>query len=75
MLLIGYGGREVTGQIHKFRAWGPIFHKILGFLTLATVIGLYFNIDTLLLSHLLPDNFLLPTGLKKNCLKKKALHL
>jgi cytochrome c biogenesis protein CcdA/thiol-disulfide isomerase/thioredoxin len=52
MLLIGYGGRRIAGRLQRFRSWGPISHKALGFLTLATVIALFFNLDTLLLARL-----------------------
>jgi cytochrome c biogenesis protein CcdA/thiol-disulfide isomerase/thioredoxin len=71
MLLIGYGGRRVTGRIQKFRAWGPISHKVLGFLTLATVIGLYFNVDTLLLSHL-PGQLFIANRIEEKLVEKKG---
>jgi|SRR5579863_510940 len=52
MLLIGYGGQRMSRKIQRFRSWGPIAHKALGSLTIVTVIGLHFHLDTLLLSRL-----------------------
>ncbi|HXC61380.1 MAG TPA: cytochrome c biogenesis protein DipZ [Nitrospiria bacterium] len=70
MLLIGYGGRRVTGRIQRFRAWGPISHKVLGFLTLVTVIGLYFNVDALVLSHL-PGQLFIANWIEEKLVEKK----
>lgn len=70
MLLIGYGSQTISLQIQRFRAWGPISHKLFGVLTLATVIGLYFNLDTLLLSHL-PGQLFITNQIEKQLVKKK----
>ncbi|MDC4223949.1 MAG: redoxin domain-containing protein [Candidatus Manganitrophus sp.] len=52
MLLIGYGGRRLSDRVSSLRQWGPMAHKALGALTLATVAALLFNFDTLLLAKL-----------------------
>ena len=52
MLLIGYGGRSVSQRLLSFRSWGALSHKLLGLLTLVTVVGLTFNLDTLFLARL-----------------------
>ncbi|MBI3804422.1 MAG: cytochrome c biogenesis protein DipZ [Nitrospirae bacterium] len=52
MLMIGYGGRRISERVTSLRKWGPSFHKALGALTLATVVALFFNLDTLLLAKL-----------------------
>jgi cytochrome c biogenesis protein CcdA/thiol-disulfide isomerase/thioredoxin len=70
MLLIGYGGQRVFRQFQKFRTWGPLSHKLLALFTLATVVGLYFNLDTLLLSHL-PGQFFIGNRIEKELVEKK----
>ncbi len=52
MLLIGYGGRRISDRVTSLRRWGPLSHQLLGALTLATVVALFFNFDTLLLAKL-----------------------
>lgn len=52
MLLIGYGGRRISDRVTPLRRWGPAAHKTLGALTLAAVVALFFNFDTLLLAQL-----------------------
>jgi thiol-disulfide isomerase/thioredoxin len=52
MLLIGYGGRRISDRVTSLRKWGPLPHRILGALTLAAVVALFFNFDTLLLAKL-----------------------
>ena len=70
MLLIGYGGQKISGQIQRFRSWGPLSHKLLGVLTLATVIGLFFNVDTLLLAHL-PGQLFITSQIERKLVEKK----
>ncbi len=55
MLLIGYGGSRLYRKILSLGKWGEITHRVLGAVTIATVFALYFNLDTLLLTHL-PSN-------------------
>lgn len=57
MLLIGYGGRRLYRKILSLGKWGAIAHRVLGAVTIATVIALFFNVDTLLLTHLPPSLF------------------
>jgi len=71
MLLIGYGGQTVSHRLQHFRVWGPISHKLLGSLTLATVIGLYFNLDTWLLSHL-PGRLFITNQIERQLVDKKG---
>lgn len=52
MLFIGYGGRQISDRVPSVRRWGSLTHKALGALTLATVMALFFNVDTLLLAKL-----------------------
>ncbi|MFI5304740.1 MAG: cytochrome c biogenesis protein DipZ [Nitrospiria bacterium] len=70
MLLIGYGGQTVCCHIQKYRAWGTISHRLLGVLTLSTVIGLYFNLDTLLLSYL-PGKLFITSQIEEQLVEKK----
>lgn len=58
MLLIGYGGQRVAKKLAGFRGVGSNAPKVLGVVTLAAVIGLYFNFDTALLSRLPSTLFL-----------------
>jgi cytochrome c biogenesis protein CcdA/thiol-disulfide isomerase/thioredoxin len=58
MLLIGYGGQKVVKRLQRFRGVGSVAPKVLGIVTLGAVAGLYFNLDTLLLSHLPSTLFL-----------------
>jgi cytochrome c biogenesis protein CcdA/thiol-disulfide isomerase/thioredoxin len=65
MLMIGYGGQRLA---KKFLAWGRVgalSHQILGVITLLTVIGLYFNLDTYLLTKL-PSRFFITNKLEKS---------
>ena len=52
MLMIGYGGRQISERVLSLRKWGSLLQKALGALTLATVVALFFNLDTLLLAKL-----------------------
>lgn len=69
MLLIGYGGRRVSERAKSFRRWGAITHKALGALTIASVIILFFNLDTLLLAKL-PAQLFLSSRIEKELVKK-----
>lgn len=71
MLLIGYGGQAVSRRFSRFRGWGPVSHKILGSLTLAAVVGLYFNVDTLLLSRL-PGRLFFTNAIEEKLVKQKG---
>ena len=70
MLLIGYGGQRLAQKILRFRALGAVAPKALGVVTLGSVLVLYFNLDTLLYSHL-PDMFFLSNKLEKKLVEKK----
>lgn len=64
MLLIGYGGQNIAKRLRSVTHWGELSHKILGALTFVTVIALYFNVDTLVLSYL-PRGFFFAEKLEK----------
>ncbi len=64
MLLIGYGGQRVAQKLQRFRGVGSVAPKVLGVVTLGAVAGLYFNLDTVLLSHL-PGRFFLSNTVEK----------
>jgi cytochrome c biogenesis protein CcdA/thiol-disulfide isomerase/thioredoxin len=64
MLVIGYGGRRLYRKIVSLGKWGEVSHKVLGALTIATVVALFFNLDTLLLTHL-PSNLFFSGALEK----------
>ncbi len=51
MLVIGYGGRRLYGKILALGKWGELSHRVLGVVTIATVVALFFNLDTLFLSR------------------------
>ena len=70
MLLIGYGGQRLTQKVLRFRVIGAVAPKVLGVLTLGTVLGLYFNLDTVLYAHL-PDAFFLSNRIEKKLVEKK----
>jgi cytochrome c biogenesis protein CcdA/thiol-disulfide isomerase/thioredoxin len=70
MLLIGYGGQRVAKKVLLFRSLGAVAPKVLGIATLGAVIGLYFNLDTLLFSHL-PDKFFLSNLIEEKLVAKK----
>ena len=70
MLLIGYGGQRLTQKVLRFRVLGAVAPKVLGVLTLGTVLGLYFNLDTVLYAHL-PDAFFLSSRIEKKLVEKK----
>jgi cytochrome c biogenesis protein CcdA/thiol-disulfide isomerase/thioredoxin len=71
MLLIGYGGQTVSRRMQRFRAWGPVSHKLLGALTLAAVVGLFFNLDTWLLSRL-PGQLFVTNQIENQLVEKKG---
>ncbi|HZW36814.1 MAG TPA: cytochrome c biogenesis CcdA family protein, partial [Candidatus Deferrimicrobiaceae bacterium] len=56
MLVIGYGGRRLFRRILTVGKWGELAHRVLGVVTIATVVALFFNLDTLFLSRL-PGRF------------------
>lgn len=64
MLLIGYGGRRISERVTSFRRWGSLSQKALGALTLATVVALFFNLDTLLLAKL-PGSLFIANQIEK----------
>jgi cytochrome c biogenesis protein CcdA/thiol-disulfide isomerase/thioredoxin len=64
MLLIGYGGSRLYRKILPLGKWGEISHRVLGVITIATVVALFFNLDTLLLTHL-PSNLFFSGALEK----------
>lgn len=64
MLGIGYGGQKIAGKLRLLSRWGGFFRKALGALTCVTVIALYFNVDTLVLSYL-PRGFFFAERLEK----------
>jgi cytochrome c biogenesis protein CcdA/thiol-disulfide isomerase/thioredoxin len=70
MLLIGYGGQRFAKKIIRFRSLGAVAPKILGVVTLGAVIGLYFNLDTLLFSHL-PDKLFLSNLIEEKLVAQK----
>lgn len=70
MLLIGYGGQRLAQKVLRFRVLGAVAPKVLGVVTLGSVLVLYFNLDTLLYSHL-PDMFFLSNKLEKKLVEKK----
>jgi len=51
MLAIGYGGRRLYRKILSVGKWGELSHRVLGAVTIATVVALFFNLDTLFLSR------------------------
>ncbi len=51
MLAIGYGGRRLYKKILSLGRWGALSHRVLGAVTIATVVALFLNLDTLLLSR------------------------
>jgi len=51
MLVIGYGGRRLYRKILTLGKWGELSHRVLGVVTIATVVALFFNLDTLFLSR------------------------
>jgi len=64
MLLIGYGGRGFYRKIASLGRWGEWSHKVLGALTIATVVALFFHLDTLLLTRL-PSNLFFSDALEQ----------
>ncbi|MHB8421657.1 MAG: cytochrome c biogenesis protein DipZ [Leptospirales bacterium] len=70
MLMIGYGGQRFAKKVIRFRSVGSVAPKILGVLTLGAVVGLYFNLDTLFLSHL-PNSLFLSNLIEKKLVAKK----
>ncbi|MHB1286974.1 MAG: cytochrome c biogenesis protein DipZ [Leptospirales bacterium] len=69
MLLIGYGGQKMAKKFFFFRSLGSIAPKIMGVMTIGVVVGLYFNLDTALLSRLPSTLFL------SNVLEKKLVDI
>ena len=52
MLVIGYGGRGLYRRVAALGRWGELSHKVMGAVTVASVIALFFNLDTVFLTHL-----------------------
>lgn len=70
MLLIGYGGRRISDRITSLRRWGALTHKALGALTIATVVALFFQFDTLLLAKL-PGSLFVANQIEKRLVETK----
>jgi cytochrome c biogenesis protein CcdA/thiol-disulfide isomerase/thioredoxin len=64
MLVIGYGGRRLFKKTLSVGKWGELSHRVLGAVTIATVIALFFNLDTLFLSRI-PGRFFPAGALEK----------
>ena len=73
MLLIGYGGQKMATKFFFFRRVGSIAPKIMGVMTIGVVVGLYFNLDTTLLSRL-PSTLFLSNVLEKKLVALKPIN-
>lgn len=71
MLLIGYGGRRLSDRLASVRRWGLLTHKAFGALTLAMVVALFFNFDTLLLAKL-PGSLFVANQVEKRLVGTKT---
>jgi cytochrome c biogenesis protein CcdA/thiol-disulfide isomerase/thioredoxin len=64
MLAIGYGGKRLYRKFAMLGRWGEISHRLLGAVTIATVVALFFHLDTVFLSRL-PGTFFFSGGLER----------
>ncbi len=64
MLAIGYGGRGLYRKFLSLGRWGELSRRLLGAVTVATVVALAFNVDTLFLSRL-PGRLFLANRLER----------
>lgn len=71
MLMIGYGSRRISDRVTSLRRWGPLSHRLFGALTLAAVVVLFFNLDTLLLAKL-PGPLFISSQIEKRLITPPA---